>query len=452
MSPGRGELARLGGRFREELARTGLAPGARVLVAVSGGLDSVALLHLARFGARAGALEVRAAHFDHGMRPSSVGDSDWVAGLCRAWGVPLERGRASAPVVSEEAARQARYAFLEAARRAVGAVAVLTAHHADDQAETVLFRVLRGTGQAGLAGIAPAREPGLLRPLLGVWRAELEAYAAEAGLRWREDPTNRDTRFARNALRLRVLPEIEKLVAPGARKALLRLGARAREEEAAWRSALPALLAPLDVRRDPARFSLDRAALLGLHPAVRARVLRALAEEAGVRLDEATTLRALAFAETGVSGRRLQLGGRWGLAREFDRLVLDAAGTPPADRSVRIEGPGPGAAAGLLGGRAFRVVWGGARAGSLAHAEAFDAEALRFPLLVRSREPGDRIRLASGARRVKDVLLERRIPRARRAELALVTDAAGDVLWIPDVARSAQALPGREPLCWIELG
>src|SRR4051812_21511744 len=126
-------------RFRESLRALGVMPGARVLAAVSGGADSVVLLHLLRFAADD--VAVSAAHFDHAMRPDSAGDAAWVEGLCAAWGVALVRGRAERTLKSEAAARDARYAFLADARQQASADWIATAHHADDQAETVLFRL-----------------------------------------------------------------------------------------------------------------------------------------------------------------------------------------------------------------------------------------------------------------------------------------------------------------------
>ncbi|HEX6037412.1 tRNA lysidine(34) synthetase TilS, partial [Longimicrobium sp.] len=143
-------------RVRRSLDGLGVrGTDAHVLVAVSGGCDSVALLHLLRFAADDAGLRVSAAHFDHAMRPGSEGDAAWVCGLCRAWGVPLMDARADIPPRTEAEARDARYAFLRRAQEACGAAFLATAHHADDQAETVLFRVLRGTGLGGLAGIPP---------------------------------------------------------------------------------------------------------------------------------------------------------------------------------------------------------------------------------------------------------------------------------------------------------
>src|SRR5690606_38570557 len=149
--------------------------------------DSVVLLHLLRCGRRRDALY--AAHLDHGMRPDSADDAAWVAGLCRAWGVPLVTERAAQLPRSETEARAVRYAFLESAADRLGADRIATAHHADDRIETVLARLARGTNVRGLAGI-PIRRGRYVRPLLRYRRREIEAYARAVGLRWREDPTN----------------------------------------------------------------------------------------------------------------------------------------------------------------------------------------------------------------------------------------------------------------------
>jgi len=442
---------RVEARFRATLTRSvgegggALVDGDRVVAAISGGLDSCVLLHLLRFGG-APHLEVEVAHLDHAMRPSSAGDARWLTGLCAAWALPLHVERAHPVPASEDEARRARYAFLEDVRRRVGAKLVLTAHHADDQAETVLFRALRGTGVAGLAGLPARREPGILRPLLEVWREELEAYASRVKLPWREDPSNECLGLARNALRRVILPEAERLVAPGARRALVRLGRLAAEEEAAWASLIPELLTRLALRQGRGAVSLDRAALLGLHPAVQARLLRSLTRELGLNMDEAATRRAVGFAASGASGRRVELARSVELGRELDRLII-ARRSPAqpdraqpdrvsADRALPIPDAGPGAGEALLGGRRVPVAWGPEEPSGLERAEAFQAGELRFPLLVRAREPGDRIRLAGGTTKLKKVLLEARIPRRERESIPVVVDAAGEVLWVPGVARA----------------
>ncbi|NNM33403.1 MAG: tRNA lysidine(34) synthetase TilS, partial [Gemmatimonadetes bacterium] len=152
-----------------------------IVVAVSGGLDSMCLLHLLRFYSSIGTGRIHVAHFDHRMRPESGEDARWLAGVTRAWELPIHRGEATVSLTTEAKAREARYAFLAEVKASVSAGAVLTGHTADDQAETVLFRAVRGSGPDGLVGIRPAREDGVERPLLRVWRTDIETYAMRVG-------------------------------------------------------------------------------------------------------------------------------------------------------------------------------------------------------------------------------------------------------------------------------
>jgi tRNA(Ile)-lysidine synthase len=446
-------------RFNAALADAPSPAAGPWVVAVSGGLDSVVLLNLLRFAATERA-ELVVAHFDHRMRPESGEDAEWVSGLAHGWGLDVRVGTAAAPLRSEADAREARYRFLEDVRAEVRAELVVTAHHADDQAETVLFRILRGTGRAGLMGI-PARRGHYFRPLLGFWREELEAYARRVRLAWREDPTNVSLHYARNALRHRVLPDIEERVAPGARRALVRLAALAREDELAWRSILPAILAPLDVVESDGSVSVDRAALAALHPAVRARILRRLAKALGAALDEAatslateftgsTSVRSIRSVRSGSKGKgfSLDVGGGITLRRELDRVWLGTSVAVPEqpDRPLLIPDARPGSGEAWLAGRTFAVSWGGPDVEGGLDVATFDPRELHFPLCVRAREDGDRIRLPGGTKKVKKLLLEARIPRMERSAVPLVVDALGRVLWIPGVARAERADSAGEAL------
>jgi tRNA(Ile)-lysidine synthase len=223
---------RSGGRLRDRVAESIAAhalwsPGDRVAVAVSGGLDSVALLHLlvATAGRHRGVLSV--VTVDHGTRPGSASDADFVAGLAAALGLPLARtDLALGAGASEAACRTARYAAFDG----LDVDRVALAHHLDDQAETVLLRLLRGAGAAGLSGMAWRRDR-FVRPLLGVRRAELTEWASGRGLSWRDDPTNADPRYLRNRVRAEVLPLLESL-RHGAAPALARAAEHAAADEA----------------------------------------------------------------------------------------------------------------------------------------------------------------------------------------------------------------------------
>ena len=195
-----------------------LPAGGHVLCAVSGGADSVCLLHLLKGQAEAADFSLTAAHFDHGLRgEDSRRDAAFVAQLCRDWGVPcvtgsgdvaVEAGRRGAGL--EETARDLRYAFLEEAADAVDADVIATAHNAGDNVETLLLHLIRGSGLQGLAGIPPRRGR-LVRPLLATSRAEITAYLEAHGLPHVEDASNADPAFARNKLRHQVLPLLRDL-------------------------------------------------------------------------------------------------------------------------------------------------------------------------------------------------------------------------------------------------
>lgn len=435
---GSGAGSTLAHRFCRHIDESGLLSArAPVLVAVSGGLDSLCLLHLLRFGCP---LPVSAAHFDHAMRPDSERDGAWLRGVCTAWDVPLHLERSPRPPRGETAAREQRYAFLHDAADRLGCTTILTAHHADDQAETVLFRLARGTGLPGLAGI-PERRGAIARPLLPFSRRDLLGYARAVGLRWRDDPTNTDLRFARNRIRRRVLPELERM-SPGAASRIAGLAARAAEAEAAWRSVLRGVLRDVVQAREEDAVALARERLLSYHPHVRARVLRHLLHRLGGRLDRAGTRVAMEFITSGNSGGFIELGGGVRLERHFERLVLRRAphAVQHPDALLAIPTPVAGAGTFLAGGRRYAARWGSASsdAGSGLSAR-FDPSSLRFPLELRGWRAGDRITLPYGSKKLKKLFQERRIGRDRRASVPVLSDAEGCVLWVPGIARDARA-------------
>ena len=338
--------------------------------------------------------------------------------------------------------------FLEEARRQARCHTVVTAHHADDQAETVAYRVLRGTGLAGLAGIPRTREGGLYRPLLPFWKEELADYAAAARLRHRVDPTNRSRDIPRNVVRRELLPLAEARVAPGARRALHRLAGLADEENRLWRALLPTLFAEIDADPGAGGISFSRDALLRCDPLVRARLMRALAAEAGARLDATGTRLATEFASSGASGRSLDLPGGVVLSRSFARLAIsrpeqdigseDAGG---GARFVAVPAPGEGTAEGRTGGAPFLARWS-----TQGHVggERLSIASLRFPILFRSWRPGDRIRLSGGTRKLKKLFAEARVPGPLRRRRPVLADVDGRIVWVPGVARSIETVPEPE--------
>lgn len=426
----------LAARFEQHVRATALlAPDQPVLVALSGGLDSVVLLHLLRFALPH---PVHAAHFDHAMRADSAADAAWVRGLCLAWRVPLHTARAALPPRSEADARAARYAFLHEAARAAGVRRIATAHHRDDQLETVLFRLARGTGLRGLAGI-PAVRGDVIRPLLPFPRRDLLAYARAHRLRWREDPSNAGLAYARNRIRHGLLPAV---FAAGLDRRLEALAAIARGVEQWWRQEMRELLREADLQPLTDGWSLARGGLRDYHPATRARVMRYLLRRLGVVPDRRATRSAARFIDTAASGARLSLGGGTRIEREFERILLRRPadpGTGTADRPIVIGSPDAGAGYALIGGVRYLVRWGMTQdAARGPDRSAFDAAALRFPLELRGWRPGDRIYLGFGTKKLKKLFAEKRVGAGQRARVPVLAEqrADGRVLWVKDVAHA----------------
>jgi len=314
----------------DELTRPWAPPrGSVVVAAVSGGGDSIALLHLLAALAPGRGWTIEVATLDHGLRgPAGAADRSFVVARARALGLHCHAGRASGarpPGRSvEEAARLVRREFLENVAHASGAAAVALAHTLDDQAETVLMRLARGCGLRG-AG-AMARRSGLFwRPLLGVRRADLRALCRRAGIDWREDETNRSVEATRNRVRHLLLPALERACGPGAARALARSADLAREDEEWLAGWAERLLDELTLDEDESGRALDRRRLVSLPPPPARRVLLAgLARLAGRRTRfaaiHARTL--LDLAQGHGPGRSADLPHGLRAERRRERLLL----------------------------------------------------------------------------------------------------------------------------------
>ncbi len=433
-------------RFLEHWRAKGFSrPGDRLAVACSGGLDSLVLLHLLRFQASELGIEVAAAHFDHRMRAGSAEDAQWMRGLAGAWKIGLREARAEEIPGGEESARSLRYAFLEGLVRRGEFDRVLTAHQADDQVETVLFRIVRGTGLRGLRGIPVSRDPGIVRPLLPFWRSELEGYARLHHLRPRLDPTNESLRFARNRLRIQVLPLLE-AAHPGAREALLRLARNSERALEALDALLGERLERIYVDQGDDFAILDLASMRAQPDSVIGEIIRRVAGTLDTVLTESGTASAVEFIMKGASGGRLDLARELRLEAEFDRLrVCRVAG--PKERSpapvdqvnqvIEIEAVESGEGELRLSDRCYRVRWGAGLDRRVAVDSStgwewadFGRDELSFPVFVRGWRHGDRIRVRGGRKKLKKLLREARIPRGERDRIPVIADAEGLVVWL----------------------
>jgi tRNA(Ile)-lysidine synthase len=320
-----------------------LVSGRGMILGLSGGADSVALLDALVSLSSRHRLHVVVAHLDHGLRPDSAEDAAFCGRLCAGFGVPLHAAVAdvSARVRREgggleQAARRERYRFLRRVREETGAAAIAVAHTRDDQAETLLMRLLRGAGATGLGGMRP-RTGRLLRPLLEVSRQEVLAHLRDRGLEWREDPTNADLRHLRNRVRHELLPYLEARFNPALRTALARTAGLLAEEAAHLGREADALLGRI-ARRDGGCLVLDAAALASAPPAVaRVAVRQALRRAGGLAGIRAVHVeRTLGLARSrGSPGRRLPLPGRREVRYRHGELSLGPPRTEVAEGEAR---------------------------------------------------------------------------------------------------------------------
>ncbi len=441
-----------------------LASGEHVLVAVSGGPDSVALLHVLRLLQPGLGLQLSVCHVHHGLRPAADQDAEFVRGLAARLECPVTVERVVVPLGAgrslEESARAVRYAALRRVARESGAVRIALGHTADDQAETVLMRVVQGAGPRGLAGI-PVRRGRLVRPLLEVDRATVLAHLGAHGLPFVEDATNRDPKLLRNRIRHEVLPLLAAHGWPRIAAALRRTGRAARETV----QALDVLLAPYAaglVRPAVGGFTLDVARLSALPPgAVKALIRQALGSLAGVaggsslaaglRAHHLDALAALLEARVGA---RVRLAGGLAVERGRDALWV----TPPAGPAVVVPLAAPGETRIPGAGIVLRAELGPpqSRVASAAPPDPareawFDPAALPGPVRVRARRPGDRV-VPFGAQRavrVAGLLAAAGVARGARDRWPLLVSGEGEaaeeaVLWVIGVRRGSPAPVTRE--------
>jgi tRNA(Ile)-lysidine synthase len=403
------------------LAHRVFTPGP-VVVAVSGGADSTALLLILAELADEFGIVMHVAHFDHRTRPKqSAEDADFVARLANRVGAPIRVGRADKPTKSEDDARTVRYDFLRRAARDVGATAIATGHTRDDQAETVLLHLTRGSGFTGLAGMRPFRD-GLARPLLAIGHKDTVAICRAARIRPRTDPTNRSLKFARNRVRLEVLPELAK-INPRATEAIARLAEAAADLETENEFDVADALARA---RDK-----DAIAIADLEPSVRGGALALAWRDATGRVLGARQRAALAeLVATEDGSRSLDLpGGR--AIREYGLLrIVGNRAAAKGDPPTRLE---PGRETTWNG---WRLVLGGP-APTNAVQEAEVPKKLLRKLVVRERKEGDRT-TSPRRKKLQDLFTDAKVPASQRRHWPVIA-SEDTVWWVPGLTKPPKA-------------
>jgi tRNA(Ile)-lysidine synthase len=448
-----------------------LRPGDRVGVAVSGGADSVALLRLLLELRHELGVVLSLVHVNHQIRGGDAdSDQQFVTDLARLHGLPLHPFSADTPAEAarrhlslEAAARRIRYQYFRDLLTGGLLDKVATAHTLDDQAETVLLRLSRGSGITGLAGIypnwpmaaavsdasvvgtvapappagrSPARSAAVIRPLLQVRRYGLEVYLRALGQPWREDASNLDLRFARNRVRHKLLPQLETELNPRIRELLAETAEIARAEEGFWAAEVSCALTQAWSAADESTPGFLRIAALLLHPlALQRRILRAAAESLDLKLEFQHVEDVLTLAHARAAGeKQVVLPGGWRALRRQGQLHFE----PPPGQVVQATGFAyslvlPGEVAVAETGTFFRATV--APVSIELAGQAYDPVRLPHQLQVRNWRPGDRFwpGHTRAPRKIKELLQERKVPLAQRRTWPVITSAVSgheEVIWV----------------------
>ena len=380
--------------------------GGVMLCAVSGGRDSMALLSfLEQLAAEKGFI-LHAAHYNHMLRPTADRDEDFVRLWCADRHIPLACGTCDVRAWAreqgaslEDAARTLRYRFLEETADRVGAQRIATAHHVQDNAETVLLHLLRGTGLRGLGGIAPVRGR-VVRPFLETDRRDIDAYVEENNIPYVEDESNADIAFARNRLRIEVMPLLEKL-APGSTARIAGAAAILREEENHLAQESAGLLPPAEEDK----ISLPVNTLMSRDLAIRRRLVRTMAQQLGVGLTAAQTDAVLALG----SGGFLDLPDGLQAYRQAHRLTLRRLSPPPEPLELH-------AGKQLWGGHTVRVAVTAEGLPPEGNSAALSADKITGPLTIAAWDGTGRLAVENGSRSIKRLFADQGIPADQREE------------------------------------
>ena len=411
-----------------------LQNGDTVIAALSGGMDSVTLLHIFNSIKELYNIKLHAAHLNHGIREEEADrDEAFVRDLCEEWGIPLHVRRADIPKMARESGkseelcgREARYAFFGELAEAYGAK-IATAHNLDDNAETVLWNLVRGSGLSGLSGI-PVKRGGIIRPLLCCSRAEIESYRAENDLPYVTDSTNLEPLYTRNRIRLEIMPLLRELN-ENADGNIVRSAGILREADDYLSQ-----ISLLELKECRTADGYDCRKLLRLHPAVRGTMLKQIADDAGAPMDHAHVA---LVTQAMRDGGAVDLGGGYTAvcAQGILRIVSDHT-EKQAVKSVLLKDDPRAVRLQIQNGEIFRdgKAVDRQKINSLFVNNLIPCDIITDDTTVRARREGDTF---SDSRRgvtktLKKLFNERKIPRERRDSVLVVADGSR-VLWIEGI-------------------
>jgi len=422
-----------------------LQPGERVVVGVSGGADSMALLHALWDLRRDLHLSLVVAHLDHGLRPEAAEEKLFVRKNCTELGIPfitrkvdVRQKQKGEHLTLQEAAREMRYIFLLETAKGQKATKIALGHTADDQAESIVMRLLRGSGTRGLSGIPPVRGGIFIRPLIEVWREEVESFLQERKVAYLTDPSNRSLHFLRNRVRLELLPILQRYN-PKFRQTLVQMADLFRAEEGFWQKILEEKFPALVRSRKKDSITLDIPTLAGQPLPLRLRSFRYAVEKLLGhlrRLGFAHILTIEGLLQNPEPNKSLQLPQGLCVAKAYQALTFSKSRDEviPFEHTV----PGPGYVEIPEIGRTMRFEIQArpprVRFENSSGVALLDSDAIDFPLTIRSFRPGDRFQPLGmeGEKKVKDLFIDCKIPTAQRKRIPLLFKE-DQLLWVAGV-------------------
>lgn len=433
-----------------------LAKGDRVVVAVSGGVDSTVLLHILMNLRGKYHLDLIVAHLNHSMRgEASRRDARFVEALAKRLGLPFEGRTVDLPSIlkaektsPQVAARRVRYTFFEETLKRHGANRIATGHTMDDQVETVLMRFLKGTGLRGLRGIPPVR--GIyIRPLLEVTRTEVERYATEQGISYTVDSSNEDTRYIRNRIRRELIPLIEEVYNPGIKDDLARFAFLMARDEEYIEGEVDKVYSKNILRQDEDGITFNLKDIQKLPEALVARVfIKGVEEVSGSPLYSYHIGDILDLISRGGASGSIDLPYGLTLYKEYDLITLTREvhiATPSFEKGLNV----PGDTTIKEIGKTFKTtvlcnqtpgdlmippnseLQPLIKSGANSTVAYFDYNKLNTPLIVRNFIAGDRFRPLGmeGTKKVKELFIERKMPRSHRSKIPIIL-SGDDIIWV----------------------